>query len=262
MDKRRKIIILGISLFVIIIILTVGVITERIADKNAENNGLISIPFSSLDLEKENYAKIVKQLEDAGFVNVVTLKIEDLSLGIITKDGEVESLTIDGEDNFSNGDRFDKNAKITVSYHTFPEKNESAIEAPETEVPKTEAPKEVAVEDYTEANRLINETLLLSQGWALGKLDENGNPTENGTPNAAFAFSLYVYNIEYLGDKLRITVDPSFMQLSDAEKTAIANDVQGSVYSLTNNRPYTTFFVNGNAIGNSKITDAQSFKWD
>ncbi|WP_373484144.1 hypothetical protein [Acetobacterium sp.] len=95
MDKRRKILILGISLFVIFIILTVGVITDNIADKNDENAGLISIPFSSLDLEKENYAKVVKQLEDAGFVNVVTLKIEDLSLGIVTKDGEVESLTID-----------------------------------------------------------------------------------------------------------------------------------------------------------------------
>ncbi|HEY5587628.1 MAG TPA: hypothetical protein VIK86_01580 [Candidatus Paceibacterota bacterium] len=256
MDERKKKLISIIMLLVVILIITVGIISERNADKNAETNGLISIPFGSLDLEDENYEKVVTQLEDAGFINIETLKIKDLSLGIITKDGEVESMTIDGEKDFSNGDRFDKNVKINVSYHTFPgeesEEKEAESEEPEAEV----------IEDYTEINQLINENLLLSQGWALGMLDENGNPTENGTSNDTFAFSLMVQDITYLGDKLRISVDPSFIQLSDEEKTYIGNTIQGIVYSQTNNRPYTTFFVNGDAIGNSKITNVQSFKWD
>jgi hypothetical protein len=37
MDITRKMLILGLSLFVIFIILTIGVITDNIADKNEEN---------------------------------------------------------------------------------------------------------------------------------------------------------------------------------------------------------------------------------
>lgn len=50
--------------------------------------------------------------------------IEDLVTGWLTKDGEVEEVTIDGDGSFRAGDTFDKTAAIIVSYHTFPSKNE------------------------------------------------------------------------------------------------------------------------------------------
>jgi len=96
----------------------------------------------------------------------------------------------------------------------------------------------------------------------LGLLDENGKPIENGKPNETFAFSLYVQNITYLGDKLRISVDPMFDKLSDEDKTYIGNTVQYLVKAQTDDIKYTTFFINGNAIGHSKTTNAKSFEWD
>lgn len=38
-------------------------------------------------------------------------------------------------------------------------------------------------------NDALAKDLAQSQGWANGKLDENGNPSDNATPNAAFAWS-------------------------------------------------------------------------
>lgn len=78
----------------------------------------IPIPVSSSP-EEANYQSVQKQLEDAGFENVTTQKIEDLTFGIFTKDGEIEKITVKGTDSFSSGDLFEKDVPITIHYHTF-----------------------------------------------------------------------------------------------------------------------------------------------
>lgn len=104
--------------------------------------------------------------------------------------------------------------------------------------------------------------MLLSQGWASGKLDVDGKPTENGTPSALHAFSLYIQGVTYLGDKMRISVVPSFSDLSDEDKSYIAGTVQNLVNYYTNHIPYTTLYIDGVTIGHSKVTDSSSFKWN
>lgn len=84
----------------------------------------IAIPVGSSP-EEADYQSIQKQLEDAGFENVSTQKIEDLTFGIFTKDGEIEKITVKGTDSFSEGDLFEKDTPITIHYHTFKDYNNS-----------------------------------------------------------------------------------------------------------------------------------------
>jgi len=95
-------------------------------DETVQDNR-VALPFASSDLKNENYEKIVQQLKDVGFTNIETLKIDDLIFGFLTDDGEVEAVTFGGNEEFSKGDKFDKEVKITVSYHTFPEKETEVV---------------------------------------------------------------------------------------------------------------------------------------
>ncbi|HEM5200780.1 TPA: DUF4839 domain-containing protein [Streptococcus suis] len=84
----------------------------------------IAIPVGSSP-EEADYRSVQKQLEDAGFENVSTQKIEDLTFGIFTKDGEIEKITVNGNESFSEGDLFEKDVSITIHYHTFKDYNNS-----------------------------------------------------------------------------------------------------------------------------------------
>ncbi len=82
----------------------------------------VGVPLSSSDIEKQNYEIILRQFEDAGFTNIQVEKLEDLVTGWLTKDGQIEQVTIDGDASFSKNHKYEKDAKVTIIYHTFPEK--------------------------------------------------------------------------------------------------------------------------------------------
>lgn len=120
--------------------------------------------------------------------------------------------------------------------------------------------------DYTEANKTIAEHLKEDQGFALGTLDNDGNPTENGTPNDSFAWSLVVTEIKFddIGDlEVRVTAD--FESLSDDDKTEIARSCQniGVLYGGDPDykKPFTTVYLGENALGHSKILTSTDFTW-
>lgn len=89
-----------------------------------DSSDLLKVPVSANDCKGKNYQDVVNDISAAGFVNIQAKTIEDLVTGWLTKDGEVEEVTIDGDGSFRAGDTFDKTAAIIVSYHTFPSKNE------------------------------------------------------------------------------------------------------------------------------------------
>ena len=89
-----------------------------------DSSDLLKVPVSANDCKGKNCQDVVNDISAAGFVNIQAKTIEDLVTGWLTKDGEVEEVTIDGDGSFRAGDTFDKTAAIIVSYHTFPSKNE------------------------------------------------------------------------------------------------------------------------------------------
>ena len=82
-----------------------------------DSSDLLKVPVSANDCKGKNYQDVVNDISAAGFVNIQTKTIEDLVTGWLTKDGEVEEVTIDGDGSFRAGDTFDKTVAIIVSYH-------------------------------------------------------------------------------------------------------------------------------------------------
>jgi len=84
-----------------------------------EKRNEISKNTSSSDLEGKNYKDVVIKLQKNGFINIKTEAMKDLVVGLLTIDGKVERVEINGEYVFSSVTKFPKDAKIIITYHTF-----------------------------------------------------------------------------------------------------------------------------------------------
>ncbi|MBR5509370.1 MAG: hypothetical protein IKV59_04900 [Lachnospiraceae bacterium] len=89
----------------------------------------INPPYQSYEMSGDSYTKVINELENAGFTNIKTEKIEDLIIGWLTFDGEVEKVTINGSIEYTVESEFIPETEVIVYYHTFPEKTVS-IEEP------------------------------------------------------------------------------------------------------------------------------------
>lgn len=85
---------------------------------------LYAPPLTSKEAKGMNYLDVKDEFENAGFVNVTTVIEYDIVTGWLTDDGEVESVTINGEEKFDSYDEYRLDAEVVVTYHTW-EKNKS-----------------------------------------------------------------------------------------------------------------------------------------
>ena len=80
----------------------------------------INIPESSTDLKGKDYKDVMTLLQVAGFTNIEVEVLDDLITGWLTKDGEVEKVSINGDTDYSASSKHPYDAKIVITYHTFP----------------------------------------------------------------------------------------------------------------------------------------------
>lgn len=77
------------------------------------------VPITSKEAKGENYQEVMSNIEDAGFANI-SLEIQyDIITGWLTKDGEVESVTVNGDKKYSSGVKYRADAEIVITYHTL-----------------------------------------------------------------------------------------------------------------------------------------------
>ena len=89
------------------------------------NIDMLFAPCSSDELAKdEMYEYVKQQFEEAGFINVSCVPIKDLVFGLLTEDGEIEEVSINGVTEFKDFDMFPFDAEVIIKYHTFSEGNE------------------------------------------------------------------------------------------------------------------------------------------
>lgn len=134
-------------------------------DESTEDDGKIEVPFSSDEaVDGMLYTDAETKLSESGFTNINTVSIEDLVTGWLTSDGEIESISIDGDSEFSNGERFDPGVEVEIQYHTFhsdtdvdPESNsEEVTSGGET---SEEPPAEnITMDNNEEFNTLMSDT--------------------------------------------------------------------------------------------------------
>lgn len=106
-------------------------------DELAENE--VRIDFTNEEAKGQNYEEFIVELQNKGFTNIDVIVFDDLILGWLTEDGEIEEVTINDSLEYTSGSVFNNDAYIVVSYHTFPvvseeenyDEEESYVEEPE-----------------------------------------------------------------------------------------------------------------------------------
>ena len=109
-----------ISIFIACIIIT---LVGCAGDSNG-HEGEAKTPSGSSIQKGRDYQEVVNDFKEKGFKNIETEKLEDLITGWMTKDGEVESVSVDGDKDYSPDDWYSNNVKVVITYHTFPSDDE------------------------------------------------------------------------------------------------------------------------------------------
>jgi uncharacterized lipoprotein YehR (DUF1307 family) len=89
------------------------------------HEGEAKTPSGSSVQKGSDYHEVINVFKEQGFKNIKTKKLEDLITGWITKDGEVESVSVDGNTDYSADDWYPNNVEVVITYHTFPAKSDS-----------------------------------------------------------------------------------------------------------------------------------------
>ena len=85
--------------------------------KEIEEKGYIAAGDDYFDYRGRNYKAVVGQLEGNGFTNIEEVDLNDADKKEDWEDGEVSSVSIGGDSDFFEGDYFDPNSKVVVTYH-------------------------------------------------------------------------------------------------------------------------------------------------
>lgn len=86
--------------------------------KDSLNSGKIATPMKAKKCKGENYEKIKESFENAGFTDITVKGNGELKVGLLHKEGEVEYISINGDDSFGKGDKFPEDAKVVISYYS------------------------------------------------------------------------------------------------------------------------------------------------
>ena len=80
---------------------------------------LYASPLTSKEAKGMNYLDVIDEFEKAGFVNVTTNVKYDIVTGWLTDDGEVKSVSINGDKKFDSDDKYRLDAEVFITYHTW-----------------------------------------------------------------------------------------------------------------------------------------------
>ncbi len=117
-NHHRNLIILGI---IAVLILSAGIYSaiKRATYVEPDHTGQCQIPAAAYELKDMNYQDVKKQFETNGFTNIDLEPEGDLITGWITDPDSVDSVSINGTTDFSEGTWFPADADIVIRYHSF-----------------------------------------------------------------------------------------------------------------------------------------------
>lgn len=103
-------------MLVLIMIFTLGACGD-----SESHEGQAKTPSASSAQKGRNYQDVIKDFESKGFTNIQVEPIDDLVTGWMTKDGEVEEVSVDGDKDYSPDRWYPNDVEVIITYHTFPE---------------------------------------------------------------------------------------------------------------------------------------------
>lgn len=88
-------------------------------DEKVYQAGKVKITSSICNYEGKDYHAIESELKALGFTNIKVIPLNDLTTGIFKKPNQMDSLTIDGDDNLSDEEWYMPDIPIIITYHSF-----------------------------------------------------------------------------------------------------------------------------------------------
>lgn len=79
------------------------------------HEGEAKTPSGSSIQKGKDYQKVVDEFESSGFTNIKLEKLDDLVTGWLTKDGEVESVSVDGDTGYSADTWYPADAEVVIT---------------------------------------------------------------------------------------------------------------------------------------------------
>lgn len=163
----------------------------------------------------------------------------------------------------------DKKAASSSSAQSSSKKESSAKTSNSKKESSTKASSSKKKSDSI--NDKLMKSLTEDQGWANGTLDENGNPTQNGTKNPQYNWATHVERLLWRDDNIEVYIADAD-QLSNAQLTTIAQSAQSAATSVlydngkiddskVSDGVFTTVYSRNKAIGHSKVFSPKEFKW-
>lgn len=148
-----------------------------------EHEGEAKTPSGSSVQKGRDYQKVIDNFEEKGFKNIKTEKLEDLITGWMTKDSEVESVSVDGNKDYSSDVWYPNDVEVVITYHTFPaddEKSEStATSSTKQEVPQQnkndEAAKAALQVTFPVENAKRSAVVAITNSYAADVFKADGN---------------------------------------------------------------------------------------
>ena len=80
-------------------------------------NGYIAIGDGAYSYKYRDYKTVINQIKANGFTNIVEVNLDDADEDEYWEKGEVSAISIGGDSNFEEGEYFDPNATVVVTYH-------------------------------------------------------------------------------------------------------------------------------------------------
>lgn len=117
----KKIISLVLSLLLVFSLVACGNQTanEDVQSETSVVSTTVIAPHGANDCIGEEESSIENDFYTAGFENIKTEQVEDLESAEADKVGSVMSVSIGGQSEFEQGQEFNKNDEVVISYHVF-----------------------------------------------------------------------------------------------------------------------------------------------
>lgn len=93
-----------------------------------DHTGEAKTPSGSNIMKGRAYEDVVEDFEKNGFINIKLEKIDDLITGWLTKEGEVEEVSVGGDVDYSPDEWVSADTEVIIKYHVFPETKETQTE--------------------------------------------------------------------------------------------------------------------------------------
>ena len=142
-----------------------------------KHEGEAKTPSGSSIQKGREYQDVINDFEGKGFTNIKTEVLDDLVTGWLVKDGEVESVSVDGDGDYSPDVWYPNDVGVIITYHTFPKKDNSDTDS--TNEGSSESVEQPIDEPSEESNQKTeDEILTVENNEDLAMLFTNGEDVD------------------------------------------------------------------------------------